>query len=186
MYCEAEADRLDAQTYLESIELNQAYEKVWKPRRQAIRDQYLIEEGEEVRFRLAKQAISPVELAWLVVDLSNALASEFPFDFQANRAEFMLLTRQAVIDAAVACAGYHNQNGRYPKRLAELVPDFLPETPKDPIDGKQLRYRTNNDGSAVVYSIYFDNEDDGGLTDPDDYEALEEGDYCYRLSAQKR
>ena len=52
-----------------------------------------------------------------------------------------------------------------PKSLDELVPDLLPEIPTDPFDGKPLRYRATTDG-FVVYSVYQDKRDDGGVSDP--------------------
>lgn len=186
MYAKAQAELLDAQTYVESIERKKIYDRVWQPRKEAIRDRLLVESDGQVRFRLPKEDLTPAAMGWLIVDLRFALEFDFPLEFDLGRAEFTHIARKAVIDAAVACAGYHNQNGRYPERLADLVPDFLPAEPIDPIDGAPLRYRVDPDGSAVAYSIYTDLEDDGGLTDPSDFAALDEGDYCWPLPAAQR
>jgi hypothetical protein len=52
--------------------------------------------------------------------------------------------------AGLAAAAYHRKHGRYPERLEQLVPEFLPAMPVDPRDGQPLRIRHFNDG-AVVY-----------------------------------
>ncbi len=52
--------------------------------------------------------------------------------------------------------------GAYPAALEELVPDFLPEIPADPFDGKPLRYRLQADGSPHLWSVGSDLVDDGG------------------------
>ena len=38
----------------------------------------------------------------------------------------------------------------------------LSEVPRDPVDGKPLRYRLNSDGTFLLYSIGQDYKDDGG------------------------
>lgn len=182
MHLKATSQMLDAKTYAEYRELDLAHEKVWEPRKQAFREKYLVKEDEIVRFRLPDKAITSVQLAWVVADLFTALESEFEFDFEVGRPEFANLAHRAVSDSAAACILFYIKHGRYPARLQELVPAYLPALPTDPMDGEPLRYKLANDGSAVIYSIYFDLEDDDGVTDPDDFEALEEGDYCWRLN----
>jgi hypothetical protein len=71
---------------------------------------------------------------------------------------------QAVLRGAVvglALERYRLDKGRWPKELTELVPDYLPAVPKDPFDGRPLRYRPLADG-VIVYSVGPDGRDDGG------------------------
>ncbi len=55
--------------------------------------------------------------------------------------------------------------GQTPETLTELVPDVLPEIPRDPFDGQPLRYRRLEQG-YVVYSIGPDRIDQGGREKP--------------------
>lgn len=49
-----------------------------------------------------------------------------------------------------------------PDTLAGLVPQFLPEVPMDPFDGKPIRYRRTESG-YILHSTGMDRRDDGGL-----------------------
>jgi len=62
---------------------------------------------------------------------------------------------------ALAAARYRAKTGQWPARLADLVPDYLPEVPVDPFDGKPLRMATK-DGRIVLYSVGRNGKDDGG------------------------
>jgi len=63
--------------------------------------------------------------------------------------------------AAIAVERYRRRHGRLPKKLEDLVPDLLPQVPKDPFDGQPLRYVVR-DGEVVIYSIGRNRIDDGG------------------------
>jgi len=67
---------------------------------------------------------------------------------------------------ALALKRYELRNGHYPSALAQLVPDFVPAVPRDPVDGQPLRYRINSDGTFLLYSIGEDGVDDGGDPSP--------------------
>jgi len=62
---------------------------------------------------------------------------------------------------AVVCAltGYGRVHGEPPERLEQLVPDFLPNLPLDPFDGKPLRYRREG-AEWVIWSVGSDMKDD--------------------------
>lgn len=64
--------------------------------------------------------------------------------------------------AAIALKRYQLKHGGYPEKLDSLVPEFVAKVPRDPIDGKPLRYRLNADGTFVLYSIGENGVDDGG------------------------
>jgi hypothetical protein len=72
------------------------------------------------------------------------------------------LMRAAI--AALAAERYRRQHGRWPDTLDALVPEFLPEVPLDPHDGKRLRYRRLEEG-VVIYSVGPNLTDDGGILD---------------------
>jgi hypothetical protein len=62
---------------------------------------------------------------------------------------------------ALALEQYRRKHGSWPAELAALVPDFLPEIPADPFDGKPLRFGRFDQG-VVVYSVGRNGIDDGG------------------------
>ena len=63
--------------------------------------------------------------------------------------------------AGLAVERYRLQHGRWPDSLADLTGDLLPTVPRDPFDGRPLRYRSDDVG-VIVYSIGPDGKDDGG------------------------
>jgi hypothetical protein len=52
----------------------------------------------------------------------------------------------------IACERYRLKNGRWPKTLAELQPEYLSVIPLDPFDGEQLRYKKLEDG-ILIHSV---------------------------------
>ena len=78
-----------------------------------------------------------------------------------EKAGFSETMLQMVI-TAVAIKRYQIQNKRMPDSLSQLIPAFLKQIPKDPLDGQPLRYKINSDGRMLLYSIGKDYVDDGG------------------------
>ncbi|HYH66640.1 MAG TPA: hypothetical protein VD866_18235 [Urbifossiella sp.] len=64
------------------------------------------------------------------------------------RARASLLTASA----AVACERFRLARGRWPVSLAEIPADVLPPLPPDPYTGGAIRYRTDADGTAAVWT----------------------------------
>lgn len=72
---------------------------------------------------------------------------------------------QTLVDAAsVACAleRFRLANGNYPETLNALLPNFIEKIPTDVIDGRLLRYKKDLNGSYLLYSIGWNQSDDGG------------------------
>ena len=67
--------------------------------------------------------------------------------------------------AALAVARYQSRNSRLPQSLDALVPEYLVQVPKDPIDGKPIRYKKDGELSCRLYSIGLDRQDNGGESD---------------------
>ena len=57
---------------------------------------------------------------------------------------------------------FKRRSGSYPLQLSELVPTYLSEVPRDPIDGEPLRYKIRK-SKPLIYSIGSDKKDDGGV-----------------------
>ena len=93
---------------------------------------------------------------------------------------------QAILDQAiVACAAerFRIANGQYPERLQALVPSFIERIPTDVIGGNPLEYRRSDDGQFVLYSLGWNQKDDGGRTElkqgTTPREAIEQGDWVW-------
>ena len=59
----------------------------------------------------------------------------------------------------VACNRFARDKGRWPETLAELVPDFLSEVPRDPFAGAPFRYSAEN---GLVWAVGTNLTDEGG------------------------
>jgi hypothetical protein len=62
---------------------------------------------------------------------------------------------------ALAVERYRLTEGLLPQSLENLVPAYMEFVPKDPFDGRSLRYFTRENG-FVVYSVGDDLTDEGG------------------------
>jgi hypothetical protein len=72
---------------------------------------------------------------------------------------------QTVADqAALACSleRFRLANGQFPEKLDALVPRFLARLPNDVITGDPPRYRRADDGQFALYSVGWNEKDDGG------------------------
>ena len=67
---------------------------------------------------------------------------------------------------AIAIERYRRDRGQIPNDLKQLVPEFMPQVPTDPFDGKPLRYVVE-DGEYLIYSVGKNGVDDGGQGDFD-------------------
>jgi hypothetical protein len=94
-------------------------------------------------------------------DYYMVLESHGQLEETIYRLLFAEIERSLVI-TAIALKRHHLEYGTYPQTLSALSPQFLLQTPRDPVDGKPLRYRRNADGSFLLYSIGSNGVDDGG------------------------
>ena len=97
--------------------------------------------------------------------------------------------RQTSVDLArVACAleRYRLANGQFPETLEALAPKFIEKLPHDVINGQPLKYRRTDDGQFVLYSVGWNETDDGGkvgLTKNGNLDA-KQGDWVWRYPAK--
>ena len=73
--------------------------------------------------------------------------------------------RQMVI-TAIALKRYQLKQGNYPPDLSALVPEWLPAVPRDPVDGKPMRYQSAGK-IFLLYSVGNDGVDNGGDPAPE-------------------
>lgn len=82
-----------------------------------------------------------------------------------TRAIQTLAFAQAKADEAqTVCAleRYRLAHGKYPETLDELEPQFIAKLPHDIIDGGPFKYRRESEGQFTLYSVGWDETDDGG------------------------
>lgn len=67
--------------------------------------------------------------------------------------------------AQIVCALelYHLTHGEYPETLDALVPQFIETIPHDIIGGQPLHYRRADGGMFLLYSVGWNETDDGGV-----------------------
>jgi hypothetical protein len=70
----------------------------------------------------------------------------------------------AVNEALIACAleRYRQANGQFPDTLDALAPKLIEKAPSDIIGGQPLKYHRAVDGQFVLYSVGWNEKDDGG------------------------
>ena len=89
--------------------------------------------------------------------------------------------------AAIALERYRLAHGEYPESLDALAPQFIAQVPHDVINGQPLHYRREANGQFVLYSVGWNETDDGGEVDlfangglPD----INKGDWVWRYPAK--
>jgi hypothetical protein len=96
---------------------------------------------------------------------------------------------QASVELArVACAleRYRLANGQFPETPEALAPKFIEKLPHDIINGQPLKYRRTDDGEFVLYSVGWDETDDGGKVELTKSGNLDwqKGDWIWRYPAK--
>ena len=88
---------------------------------------------------------------------------------------------------AIALERYRLVHGGYPEKLDVLSPQFLVEIPHDVIGGQPFHYRHETNGQFILYSIGWNERDDGGAIvlkkDSKTTLDLSEGDWVWRYPA---
>jgi hypothetical protein len=92
-----------------------------------------------------------------------------------------------VNEAQIACAleRYHLAHGEYPATLGVLAPQFIENLPHDLIGGQPLHYQRTEGGSFLLYSVGWNETDDGGIVakDASGNEDKTQGDWVWHYSA---
>ena len=105
--------------------------------------------------------------------VASALGKRTPYNIFAwmlfpaygHAAERFARTQTSVDLATVACAleRFRLANGKYPEALDTLTPQFIAKLPTDVINGQPLKYRLDESGQPVIYSVGWNQMDDGGI-----------------------
>jgi hypothetical protein len=91
----------------------------------------------------------------------------------------------AADQAALACAleRYRLANGKFPETLEALTPRFIARAPNDVITGQPYKYRRANDGQFILYSVGWNEKDDGGVPGTALFDPAQ-GDWVWSYPAQ--
>jgi hypothetical protein len=83
---------------------------------------------------------------------------------------------------AIALERYRLAHGGYPESLDALAPRFIARLPHDIINGQPLHYRREANGQFMLYSVGWNETDDGGVVEPmkGDRVDLEKGDWVWQ------
>ncbi len=69
----------------------------------------------------------------------------------------------SAVRVLVACHAYKRERGELPETLDQLVPAYLDAVPRDPYDGKPMRYSKSK---AIIYAVGVDLVDSNGSIKP--------------------
>jgi hypothetical protein len=135
----------------------------------AILDQKLIDSVDHLQAVIRPHAVE---------DAAKQIAAEVPLHrrssywFLARRLvpsvqSSLMVTAHAqagVNEALIACAleRFHLDHGAYPAALSQLVPQFIPLQPTDPVNGEPLHFRVVGPRRFLLYSVGWDEKDDKG------------------------
>ena len=91
----------------------------------------------------------------------------------------------ATDQAALACAleRFRLANGQFPEKLDALAARFFPQLPNDLFTGEPLKYRRTDDGLFVLYSVGWNEKDDGGTPGKTLFDEMQ-GDWVWRYPAE--
>jgi tetratricopeptide (TPR) repeat protein len=145
---------------------------------------------------LEHRIISPASLR----HANAALDLEFRHVSAYNRLEAMFLPAfggavkkfayaQTSVDlarVAIALERYRLAHGGYPESLDALAPQFIAQIPHDIINGQPLKNRRMSNGQFVLYSVGWNEADDGGEVGRIKYGTpdISEGDWVWRYPAK--
>ena len=120
----------------------------------------------------ADQMVFPKKVDAVQKALEEALRHYSPYTFlmqigipNFSRASLTTANNQTLVnEALIACAleRYRLAHNAYPETLDALVPQYLAQVPGDIIGGQPLHYRRADDGKFLLYSIGWNETDDGG------------------------
>lgn len=152
---------------------------------------YAAQQAEAAKPFWARQPLPPPENLLLKMLLS-------PFDAAALK--YAVSDARLQVDlAAVAAQAYFGEHGVYPAELGALVPNYLPEVPRDPFADAPLlsdfrepvsrahpAAQREPEGAKVlvIYSVGPDGDDDGGRDIGRGVEADSDGDIALTLTAE--
>jgi hypothetical protein len=134
---------------------------------------------------LTNHLVLPHLATTILQKFDQTLRYPSPYTFLAATAQPNLLkalqtvarNQTLVNEARIACAleRFRLAEGQYPASLNLLVPRFIDELPHDLIGGQALKFRRTDNGGFLLYSVGWDEKDDGGTVG----NSREQGDWVW-------
>jgi len=97
-----------------------------------------------------------------LVEAMSFLSSYIPPMLNSIKKSAYLQVQVDMTRIACRLERYHLTHSNYPATLGALVPSYGTELPHDVMSGKPYMYRVDKDGSYTLYSIGWNEKDDGG------------------------
>ncbi len=127
-----------------------------------------------------RKQILPAQLASNSVAVDQAFAGRNPVTTLCTRHQLLAVmmlpalrgiplkaaaTQTTADQVALACMleRYRLAEGQFPESLQSLVPRFVSQLPRDVISGGAFKYRRTPDGQCSLYSVGWNEQDDGGI-----------------------
>jgi hypothetical protein len=98
----------------------------------------------------------------------------------ARASQTLAHDQTSVNEAQIACALERCRlaYGGYPPTLEALVSQFIEKMPQDIIGGQPLIYRRTGDGKFLLYSVGWNETDDGGVAS----DKMDQGDWVWGVT----
>ena len=131
--------------------------------------------ADEMRWDIISPKISDREGRVIFSVRKNIIVpSDFALSFTPPMSQFASICARAqtslnLARLAIALERHRLANGTYSETLDALAPRFLEKIPRDVINGQPLHYRRTGDGKFLLYSVGWNETDDGGAPGVNDY-----------------
>lgn len=113
--------------------------------------QRMIKATQRIDTTVPAEPITRILVRFLLPDLSRSVVLHI-----------RITARLECARVALTAERFRLHDGRLPESIEELIPDYLEAVPTDPFSGEPMRFAVTDEG-IVIYSVYEDGEDDGGI-----------------------
>jgi hypothetical protein len=137
-------------------------------------------------FDLTHDTVAPQKFDKATCEVGKLIRPQSPYKLLAaiaipnySKALQTLARDQTLVnEAQIVCAleRYRLVHGEYPETLDMLVPQFIEKLPHDLIGGGPLHYRRTADGKFLLYSVGWNETDDGGTAS----DKMDQGDWVWK------
>jgi hypothetical protein len=128
----------------------------------------------------------PMETTPLYSILHHQMIAAMIFPSLARTTVKTAAAQTAANQTAIACAleRYRLAKGQFPEKLESLTPQYISRLPNDVISGQPYKYRRAADGQFVLYSVGWNEKDDGGVSGTHGLYDDKEGDWVWDYPAK--
>jgi hypothetical protein len=128
----------------------------------------------------------PMETATLYSILHHQVIAAMIFPSLARTTVKTAAAQTTANQAAIACAleRYRLAKGQFPEKLESLTPQYMSRLPNDVITGQPYKYRRTGDGQFILYSVGWNEKDDGGVPGTHGLYDDKEGDWVWDYPAK--